>query len=277
MKVLVLGGKGMAGHMVVDYLIRSTDYEVEYTHRNSEEQNGIYLNASNFKAMDQVISCFKPNVIVNCIGILNEKASEKRMEAIIVNSFLPHYLSQKLSETGGKLIHISTDCVFSGKDGNYTENSTTDGNTIYAKTKALGEVTGKPHLTIRTSIIGPELKNGIGLFHWFMKQSGQVNGFVNVLWNGVTTLELAKIIHKVIEEDVYGLYHLTAAEIISKHNLLSKIKEAFSKEEITIHPVDVPVCDRTLENTRDDVRFVTPQYDEMLVELRDWINENEWR
>ncbi|MGP4082416.1 dTDP-4-dehydrorhamnose reductase family protein [Pseudalkalibacillus sp. R45] len=277
MNVLVLGGHGMAGHMIVNYFKSLKEYEITFTHRSPAEQEGIYLDVRKEENLRNVLRKVQPDVVINCVGILNQSAAEYPIDAIKVNSLLPHILKSELSTIGGKLIHISTDCVFDGMKGNYSESAQPDGSSMYAKTKALGEVTEDPHLTIRTSIIGPELKDGIGLFNWFMKQKGEVNGYTNVLWNGVTTLELAKTIQTFIQQDINGLYHLTAPESISKYALLLKFQKIFNKTDIVIHPFENAVCDRTLLNTRKELDHRVPHYDEMLLELRDWMKVNAYR
>lgn len=273
MKVLVLGGKGMAGHVMVEYFRRRTSYKVVYTHRNQDCQEGIYLNATDFEAIKYLIAKENPDVLINCIGILNQFADQNLQEAIQVNSLLPHFLQTELNKVKGRLIHISTDCVFEGDKGDYQEHATPDGKSMYAKTKALGEVFESPHMTVRTSIIGPELKEGIGLFQWFMKQKDQVSGYVNVYWNGVTTLELAKAVHYFIEHSVTGLYHLTAPEKVSKYTLLKHIQLIFGRTDLSLIPYENVHCDRTLMNTREDVRYSVLPYESMLQELRDWMDE----
>jgi len=173
------------------------------------------------------------------------------------------------------VIHISTDCVFSGEKGSYAETDLLDGTSIYAKTKALGEITHAPHLTIRTSIIGPELKeSGIGLFHWFQQQTGMVNGFTNVWWNGVTTLELAKGIDHVIQKNITGLLHLTAPQPISKHDLLMLLQQSFQKNDVKIIEDGRLSIDRTLVNTRKDFDYQVPDYPEMISALANWMKQD---
>ncbi|WP_408010750.1 dTDP-4-dehydrorhamnose reductase family protein [Pseudalkalibacillus sp. A8] len=272
MRVLVLGGYGMAGHMIVKYFTSLKEYDLYYTHRNPKASEGIYLDVRNTAELQGVIRNVKPDIVINCVGILNESAAKHTRDAIMVNSLLPHILKDELSTIGSKLIHISTDCVFIGQKGNYTETDLPDSTSIYGRSKALGEVSEEPHLTIRTSIIGPELKDGIGLFNWFMKQTGEINGFINVFWNGVTTLELAKAVHALIIQNVSGLYHLTAKEPLSKYSLLTKIQAIFEKDDVSIKPYEKMICDRTLLNTREDVEYETPSYDAMLRELREWMD-----
>lgn len=263
----------MAGHMVASFLGKLDQYEVFFTSRNG---GGIQLNAENFAEVEGLIAGMQPEIVINCIGILNERAAENIVAAIKVNSLLPHMLSKAVSRYGGKVIHISTDCVFSGDKGLYTENDVLDGTSVYAKTKSLGELTEAPHLTIRTSIIGPELKeDGIGLFQWFMKQQGKINGYSNVYWNGVTTLELAKVIDQAIQQNLSGLFHLTSPLPISKHDLLKLIQKYYQKNDVTILPDGKISIDRTLLNTRIDFDYRVPEYPKMISELSKWMSQNE--
>ena len=158
----------MAGHILYHYLKTNTPYTVIDIARGTAFHTPAYeLDVTNFVRLKEVFLAEKPDVIVNCIGILNQDAEQHPDKAVLMNSYFPHFLAQASSEAGSKVIHISTDCVFNGKKGGYTELSEKDGYGFYAQTKALGEVTYNNHVTLRTSIIGPELKdNGIGLFHW---------------------------------------------------------------------------------------------------------------
>jgi len=271
-KVLIIGGNGMAGHMIVSYFKKRPQYDIYYTSRKQRNKNEIELDVRNHERLQTVLDVLSPHIVINCAGILNEEAAKNPLDAIYVNSFLPRFLARAIEKQGGKLIHISTDCVFSGKKGDYTENDFTDGTTMYARTKALGEVNHPKHLTIRTSIIGPEIRaNGIGLFKWFLQQKGMIKGYEKVLWNGVTTLELAKAIEKMIGHDVGGLYHLIAPEKISKWKLLELIQDVFIKEDVTIIPESSIVLDRTLKNTRNDFQYTPPDYLSMLIELKVWM------
>lgn len=267
---MIAGANGMAGHMIASYLKRNTSYELILTSRDGTPGH-IMLDAADVVQVRKVVQNHKPDIIINCIGLLNEQAAFHPREAILVNSLLPYEFAKQLKEYGGKLIHISTDCVFSGHEGNYNEESIPDGITMYAKTKQLGEIKTDQHLTIRTSIIGPELKNGIGLFHWFINQKGTIKGFTHVKWNGVTTLELAKFIHYTIDHPLTGLYHLTAPEIVSKYELLSLIKRIFKKDNVEIIPHTEPRIDRTLFNSRLDCFYKTEPYENQIQQLKDWL------
>lgn len=275
MKILIFGGKGMAGHMMVSYFQSKPEYKVYYTSRNPNDTNAIYVDATNSAQVEEIVDRLKPNIIINCIGILNEHAENCPELAFQINSLFPHQLAKLADRTGGKLIHISTDCIFSGSKGDYTESEPPDGTTVYSQSKQLGEIIDHKHLTIRTSIIGPEVKeHGIGLFLWFMKQQGKIKGYEKVLWNGVTTLELGKVIDSLIKEELTGLVHVGVEEKISKFNLLNLFQKVFDKRDVEIIPDSEVVMDRTIKNTREDFNYRLPDYESMLWELKEWMERH---
>jgi dTDP-4-dehydrorhamnose reductase len=275
MKILILGGKGMAGHIITGYFQKKTAHTVFYTSRDRNDKGGIYLDVTDSTQLEEVLERIRPDITINCIGILNENAENNPGLAFLINSILPHQLAKLTERYQGKLIHISTDCVFSGERGEYTEKDIPDGSTVYALSKKFGEINNDKHLTIRTSIIGPELKeNGIGLFLWFMKQRGKIKGYEKVLWNGVTTYELAKAVESMIQNNVTGLYHLGADKKISKYELLLLFKEIFGKTDVEIIPDSQIKLDRTIINTRTDFHYTVPDYREMLNQLKDWMENN---
>ncbi|MED1203460.1 dTDP-4-dehydrorhamnose reductase family protein [Heyndrickxia acidicola] len=275
MKVLILGGTGMAGHVMKEYFRHNPRYEVSYTSRDKNDPDSIYLDATDSKRLEHVIDELRPDIAINCIGILNEAASNDPMTALQVNGLLPHQLVKLMERHQGKVIHISTDCVFLGTKGDYTEDEIADGISVYARSKRWGEILSDKHTTIRTSIIGPELnENGIGLFLWFMKQSGVIKGYDKVFWNGVTTLELAKAAEQMIEQNITGLYHLCSKQKITKYSLLKLFQEIFQKDDVTIIPDSDIVLDRTIKNTRTDFLYQVPDYKDMLIELRDWMQSH---
>ncbi|WP_019638559.1 dTDP-4-dehydrorhamnose reductase family protein [Paenibacillus fonticola] len=275
MKVLVLGGSGMAGHMIVDYFKRQGRHAVFYTTRDLDDPLGLVLDASDSHAVDQAIHLVRPDAIINAIGVLNQFAEADRINAYSINGMLPHRLRCAADAIGARLIHISSDCVFLGTRGRYQEDDEPDGTTAYALTKALGEVRAPGHVTIRTSIIGPEIRSrGIGLMHWFTQCTGTVHGYRNVYWNGVTTLELAKVIDGLLHSSISGLVHLAYPEAISKYELLLLFKEIWGLEHINVDPVDEPVQDRSIISTRKDWNYEVPHYRDMLKELAVWMEQN---
>ncbi|MCU7741455.1 dTDP-4-dehydrorhamnose reductase family protein [Priestia megaterium] len=272
MRVLILGGKGMAGHVIKDYFEQKPQYRMFYTSKDPNDKDGIYLDVTNLTRLEEVIESIRPDITINCIGILNEHANNNTKLAFQVNSLLPHQLVKLIERYQGKLIHISTDCVFSGLKGDYIETDIPDGTSIYAQSKQLGEIINDKHLTIRTSIIGPELKEeGIGLFLWFMNQKGKIKGYEKVFWNGVTTFELAKAIETMINYNINGLYHLGAEKKLSKFDLLKLFQKIFCKLDVEIIPDSSFVLDRTIKSTRTDFQYQVPTYEEMLLELKEWI------
>ena len=211
-RILILGAGGMAGHVMAEYLAQKPEYEVIRCARRAATPDTILLDVTEFSHVEDVLGEQRPDIVINCVGMLIQTSRDRLDQAILINSYLPHFLSRlgiKL-KYGFRLIHISTDCVFSGDRGGYAEDDFRDGDTPYARTKALGEVINDRDLTLRTSIIGPELKqNGTGLLHWFLMQKGEIKGFTSAYWSGVTTLELAKVVDDCIAHAITGLVNLT--------------------------------------------------------------------
>lgn len=273
-KVLILGANGMAGHVITTGLRDDPqNFEVISVARTkSKIKPDILLDVTHFKTLEDLIMKINPNVIINCIGLLNKASEEQPDKAILINSYLPHFLENITKNSLTKIIHISTDCVFSGKEGNYTEISAKNGIGFYAKSKALGEIINNKDLTIRTSIIGPEINyNGIGLFHWFSQQKEEIKGFKNALWTGITTIELLNALKFIITEDkLIGLYHLVNNEKISKYDLLNIMNVVFNKRLKLIED-NLYKVDKSLINTRKDLSFQVKGYDQMIKEMNDWI------
>ena len=272
-KVLILGAAGMAGHIITAYLKNTSSYDViTIARENQLFIPDFQLDVTNFDELCKVIQQTQPDFIINCIGILNRDAEDNIDKAILINAYLPHYLETITKHTSTQLIHISTDCVFSGTGGNYKESDVKDGKGYYAQSKALGEVINDKDLTIRTSIIGPELKNnGIGLLGWFLKQSGEVRGYTQAIWSGVTTLELAKYIYSYLQgRRLSGILHLTNNRPISKFDLLEIIKKVYQLNAISVVPYADYQSNKSFINTRVDVNYAVPDYQVMIEELKNW-------
>lgn len=280
-RVLILGGTGMLGHRL--YLELRNKYQVMITIRGSFKSLDKYkvfqkeevredVDALNFDSIIRALASFKPHVVLNCIGLIKQlPISTDPIYAINVNSLLPHRISLICASSGIRFIHISTDCVFSGKTGNYVEEDISDADDLYGRSKYLGEVNYKPHsLTIRTSIIGLELKVKLGLVEWFLRQEGQVKGFTKVIYSGLTTNEFAKIVSDFIipNDKLSGLYHVST-EPISKYELLSIVKKVF-KKEIEIIPDESIVLDRSLNSNRFRVAtsYLPPSWQMLIEELQ---------
>ncbi len=275
MKFLVLGSNGMAGHMIALYLLERGHEVIGLARQEGVFPNTIICDVMDGTKCKKVIEETAPDVVVNAIGILNRAVDENLARGIYINSYFPHMIAPCCDAIGARFVHISTDCVFSGKKGSYTEADIPDETSSYGRTKWLGEVTEGNHLTIRTSIIGPELKNdGIGLFHWFMREQGSVNGFTNVYWSGVTTLELARAIESAVQQEVSGLLFLSNNKKISKCDLLTLIKGTFGLLDIDIIPDGEMHSDKSLICTRTDFTFVVKDYQVMIEELKEWMDNH---
>lgn len=270
MKIVVLGSRGMAGHIIAEYLDSLDKYKVFGVARESGKFVDKILDVLDEKSLEAYLSEVKPDIVVNGVGVLVAQSNADISNAIITNGLLPHMLSKLGDRLDFKLIHLSTDCVFSGRDGGYTEDSPKDGLDSYAKSKALGEVINEQDLTIRTSIIGPELKNGTGLLNWFFQQNGEIRGYTHAFWTGVTTLELAKVIDAMIEQEITGLYHLCPQNKISKYDLLLLFNKIW-KKDIKIIPFDDYYIDKSLICTRNDFKYDDVDYEKMLIELKAWM------
>ncbi|MDY6912654.1 MAG: SDR family oxidoreductase [Chloroflexota bacterium] len=260
MKVLVLGVNGMLGHKL--YQVFSASFDVIGTIRGNYadiDQYGIFteshivpnINAMESPAIEKTIEQVRPDVVVNCIGIIKQRdQAQDRLPSIWMNSLFPHQLYRICHQREARLINMSTDCVFSGKKGNYRETDPPDAEDVYGKTKYLGEISGERVLTVRTSLIGRELATSDSLVEWFLaNQGGKVNGFTNAIFSGFPTIHLAYILRDIILEhqNLSGVYHISA-EPISKFNLLSLIKESMGLD-IQIKAFPDFHCDRSLDSS----------------------------
>jgi len=274
-RIAVLGGTGMAGTVAVKYL-KEQGYDVCYTSLDAPDtKNSKALDATDTRSLIKWLDSVKPDVIYNCMGILQKTSDARPDLAIMLNSYLPKYLEQKYKETNVKIIQLSTDCVFSGDRGEYNEADIPDGKTIYDRTKLLGEIDNDKDLTFRMSIIGPEHNvNGTGLFNWFMGQNGTIRGFTNVLWTGLTTIELTRAVDEAIKQNLTGLYHLATKKPISKYDLLILFKQIFNRHDICIESYDDHVSNKTLVCTRTDFDFKMLDHLHQIEDMRDWIGKH---
>ncbi len=276
MKVLILGGTGMAGHTITIYFNEAGHDVTAFSRSKVSYCNNINGDISDFENLKKIINEGQYDAIINAIGILNQDAEDHKSNAVLLNSYLPHFLSDMTKEMKTRVIHMSTDCVFSGKTGGYSETSFRDGETFYDRSKALGELENNKDLTFRNSIIGPDMsERGIGLFNWFMKQEGQINGFTKAIWTGVTTLTLAKAMEQALKENLTGLYNLVNNETISKYELLKLFNKYMKDEQIEIVPSDNLSLDKSLINNRTDFSFKVPSYETMVAEMKEWIDNHQ--
>ena len=276
MKFLVLGATGMAGHTIALYLIEKGHEVITYSRSPFSFGQNINGELTNDTFLRSLLIDTDYDIVINCIGVLNNTCDQAPANAVFFNSFLPHKIVEILEvDENKRLFHMSTDCVFSGKKAPYYEDSLRDGETFYDRTKALGEIENEKHLTFRNSIIGPDMKeDGIGLFNWFMKQEGTIYGYNQAIWTGVTTLTLAKAMEKAAFEGLSGLYNLVNNESINKFELLKLFNKHFKDERIIILPESKVKLDKTLMNRRKDFHFEVPSYEEMIIEMKDWIESH---
>ncbi|QIV94858.1 dTDP-4-dehydrorhamnose reductase family protein [Allofrancisella frigidaquae] len=275
MKVLVLGCNGMAGHVISIYFEEKGYIVDKIARKPAIFKETIVMDVSDFDLLKSCIISNKYDYIINAVGILNTDAENNHDKAVLINSYLPNFLAKITLYLPTKIIHISTDCVFSGEKGSYSEDDSTDARTFYGRSKALGELGDAKNLTIRTSIIGPDInENGIGLFNWFMKarKLSEINGYTRAMWGGVTTILLAKSIDLAIIKNLKGLYHLTNGQKISKYDLLLLFKKYFACDDLNILKNDNYVTDKSLITKNQT--FDVPSYDIMIQDMQKWIIDN---
>lgn len=273
--ILVIGASGMAGHVITLYL-REVGFLVDtLSGHNKIDKDTIILDVTDKNKFEEFLNINSYDVIINAIGLLVKQSEDRKDLASYINAYLPHFLENKYKNSTTKIIHLSTDCVFSGQNAPYTENSAYDGELFYDRSKALGEIINEKDLTFRMSIIGPDMQEkGIGLFNWFYAQTGNVFGYTNAIWNGITTIELARGVNEAIKQNLTGLYHLVPNENISKYNLIKLFAKTFNRTDISVSPDSTTTQDKTLINTRTDFNFIVNNYPAMLKDMNNWINDH---
>jgi dTDP-4-dehydrorhamnose reductase len=278
-KVLILGGTGMLGHTVFIQLSSQKDLDVYATARTSSglslwfspdlvKKIRVGVDAYDFDTVTRAFASIQPDIVINCIGLIKQlPIASDPLAAITINSLLPHRISMICRSAGARMIHISTDCVFDGKKGNYTEGDSSTADDLYGRSKFLGEVSYPPHcLTLRTSIIGHELKKGLGLIEWFLAQEGKVRGFTHVIYSGFPTIEFARIITDYIlpNPELTGVYHVSS-DPISKYDLLKLVAKKYGKK-MDIEPYDDFRQDRSLDSSllRRLTGYMPPSWPELV-------------
>jgi len=280
MKVMVLGGAGMLGHKLVQTL--QDRYDLTCTVRGPADRyaeipflSGPHVlggvDASDFAALEKLVARLRPDVLINCVGVIKQRdAAKSAIPSIQINALLPHMLAEWTGRHGGRVLHFSTDCVFNGKQGSYREDDPADAEDLYGKSKYLGEVATPNALTLRTSIIGRELSHFASLLEWFLAQrGGAIRGFKHVIYSGLTTNYLAKLVGQLIDDhpNLHGMYQV-ASDPISKYDLLVGIRDAFGIE-VKIAPEETTVSDRSLVGKRfvEATGLVTPAWPDLIAEL----------
>lgn len=273
MRFLVLGCSGMAGHMISIYLKERGHRVVGFSRGGVpflDEQ--VVGDARSEALIAETLSEGDFDVAINCVGVLNDFAERDPEGAAYLNGELPHALARLTEGTRTRVFHMSTDCVFAGNTGPYTEESVPDGKTVYDRTKAAGELRDGKNLTFRCSIVGPDTDPaGIGLLNWFMAQKGPVRGYSCAIWTGLTTLELAKAMERAAEEDVHGLVNMVPPESISKLDLLRLFNQELRGGSVEIVPDGSVQLDKTLVRTDFGCSFRPAGYGGQVAEMAEWI------
>ncbi len=274
--ILVMGSAGMAGHQIALYLMEQGYNVTGFSLKKNPFVEGYIGDATNTQFVKKIITDGHYDYVINCIGILNQFAEENHAAAVQLNSYLPHYLAWLTRNMHTRIIHMSTDCVFSGKRGSYKKDDFCDGETFYDRSKALGELRDEKNITLRNSIVGPDMnENGIGLLNWFMKQQGQANGYTASIWTGQTTLQLAKTMEYVMENDVIGLYNAVPKESITKFELLKLFNHYLRSDSLYIIPIEGVHLDKSLIATPiNGGKYVIPSYEIMVREMSEWISNH---
>ncbi|MEA4896442.1 MAG: SDR family oxidoreductase [Oscillospiraceae bacterium] len=275
MRFLVLGASGMAGHTIAIYLQEQGHDVIGFARRSLPFCNTFVGDVRDAEGLSALISNGKFDSVINCVGILSQFAEQDKEQAVYLNSYLPHFLSKSAKGKDTQIIHMSTDCVFSGRRGGYAEGDFRDGETFYDRTKALGELDNDLSITLRNSIIGPDINpDGIGLLNWFMKQDTRIYGYENVMWTGLTTLQLAKVMEAASTEKASGLYNMVYSQPISKYDLLVLLNHYLRNDSVNVNPVGTPVSDKSLIRTNYKFKYKIPDYETMISEMSKWIKNH---
>jgi dTDP-4-dehydrorhamnose reductase len=280
LRLLILGGSGMLGHQLWRGLHAQHDTWVTLrrpvadfaAHNLFDEAKAIQFDdITDDTALERALGQAKPEAVINCVGIIKQRdeASDEAL-TLRVNAEFPHRLAKRCGAAGARLIHFSTDCIFAGTKGNYTESDPSDATDLYGQSKHQGEVADAHCVTLRTSVIGHELGTNLALLDWFLSQRFQaINGYTKAIYSGFTTLEMARIVDRILTQhtDLSGVWHV-ASEPISKFGLLQLCREKLGWEGV-IEPNDEFVCDRSLNADRFNqaTGYTPPSWEAMISEL----------
>jgi dTDP-4-dehydrorhamnose reductase len=278
-RILILGGDGMLGHQLLAHLAPRHDVRVTLRQPLATYASFGLFTADNAHAgvdlrttdpLRSVLEAFRPEAVINAAGIVKQRPdAEEAIASLEINALLPHRLALLCRPIGARLVHVSTDCVFSGRKGNYAETDPPDADDLYGRTKVLGEVDAANCITLRTSFIGRELARKTSLLEWFLSQRGPIRGFRKAIFSGFTTIEMARIVELLLARfpAAGGLYHVSS-EPISKFDLLGLVKQRLGLA-VEIAPYDDFVCDRSLDSSRfrKEFGYRPPPWDAMVAEL----------
>lgn len=288
MNVLILGGTGMLGHVMFQVLSQTPGLQTWATVRSGAARRHFPpvlverlisgVDVENADTLSQLFARVRPDVVINCIGLIKQlAAANDPLAALPINALLPHRLARLCDVAKARLIHVSTDCVFSGQRGGYVETDTADATDLYGRSKHLGEVYYPHTITLRTSIIGEELDEGAnGLVGWFLSQSGSVKGFTRAVFSGLPTAELARVVrdHVLPRPDLHGLYHV-ATRAIAKADLLALVAQAYGRQ-IEIVPDASLVIDRSLDASKFQAAtgYVAPEWPALIADMHQFHSQS---
>jgi len=282
MRVLVLGASGMLGNAMLRVMGGQENWTVYGTLRSPNPAlqalapQAQLLHGIHADQPDSLLAAFtqsRPQVVINCVGLVKQLASsDDPLEAIPINALLPHRLARLCKLAQARMIHISTDCVFSGSQGNYRESDIPDAEDLYGRSKLIGEVCDRHAVTLRTSIIGHELGRDHGLIGWFLSQQGRVKGYAEAIFSGLPTCELARVVRDYVipNTDLHGLYHV-AGKPISKHDLLHIVNRIYGKA-LQVEPDDRVKINRSLDGSRfkEATGYVAPAWPELIAQMHEF-------
>ncbi|PKO38922.1 MAG: NAD(P)-dependent oxidoreductase [Betaproteobacteria bacterium HGW-Betaproteobacteria-18] len=283
MKILVLGASGMLGNAMLRILSEDAAHEVFGTARSALVRRHFAaplaakiicgIDVENIDSLARLFGELRPQLVVNCIGLVKQLSNaDDPLQALPINALLPHRLARLCALLDARLVHVSTDCVFDGSQGNYRETDRSNADDLYGRSKYLGEVAYQHTITLRTSIIGHELDGAHGLVNWFLAQERRVKGYRRAIFSGLPTVELARVVRDVVlpRTDLFGLYHVAAAPI-AKYELLKLVAEAYRKV-IDIEPDDNVLIDRSLDASRFHAAtgYIAPAWPDLVAQMRDF-------
>lgn len=289
-RMLILGVTGMLGHTLFLSFLEEHGFEVSGTVRNRSELGKWFtprqqehilsgVDADDFDSILRAAAAVKPDIVINCIGLVKQLSeADDPLRAIPLNALFPHRLALLCQASGARLIHFSTDCVFDGAKGGYTEADCSNALDLYGRTKFIGEIDYPGCLTVRTSIVGHELKGKHSLVEWFLAQSGEVWGFTRAIYSGFPTIEMFRIIRDYVipHSEMRGVYHVSS-EAISKYDLLQLVAARYDKK-IAIKPNDNFVVDRSLNSEKFALTtgYQAPSWPELVTAMHDHYIESDW-
>jgi len=282
MKILVLGASGMLGNAMLRVMSTQEAWSVFGTVRGADPAlhaaapRAVLIPGVHADQPDSLLAAFaqaRPDVVINCVGLVKQLSNAADpLVAVPINTLLPHRLARMCEVAGARLVHVSTDCVFSGKQGNYTELDQADAQDVYGRSKLLGEVDYPHAVTLRTSIIGHELRSAHGLIDWFLSQQAPVRGYTEAVFSGLPTFELARVVRDFVipHASLRGVYHV-AAEPISKHDLLQIVNREYGKN-LKIEPDDQVKINRSLDASRfrEATGYVAPAWADLIAQMREF-------